>query len=131
TDDNLKALFRNVPVKDLDPVEIRDRRLDILASAVFTKEGDTPAATGPADLGSNGSRTLGGVDDLIHVRRRDIRRKTLSQRMSIGEYGPHRVPITCDEGFAQGESSVANAVEYLEYRFIAVDVPLGDLPIVS
>src|SRR5438445_3567440 len=88
------------------------------------------AAAGAADLGGRRPRRPGAFDQIVDCRRRDARREPLAIVPFDRDLAADLVPVAALERDAHRGRRLANPFEALEDVAIAVDVALGDLPVV-
>ena len=91
----------------------------------------TAAAAGAADLGGLGAGGDRARDQRIDRRRGHAGSQALAVLPFGGEAGRRRVPVAAGQRLAHGGGGVADPFEAIEDVLIAVDVPLGDLPVVG
>src|SRR6187402_145347 len=92
---------------------------------------ETPATAGAAHLGGRRTGRAGPRDEIVDEGRRDAGRQPLAVLPLVGDGAAGRVPVAPDERRPHGGRRVANPLEAVEDVRVAVDVLLGDLPVVG
>src|SRR5437763_1509692 len=112
------------------PLRRRERALDGGAGFRRTVAEQTSAAASAADLRGRRARGFRACDETVDHRRRDARREPLAVIPFDLDLLADLHPIALLERLAHRERRVADPLETVEDMRVAVDVPLGDLPVV-
>src|SRR5215831_4227112 len=126
---NAQAFHVDVVVEHLRPAgskRVGDRG-SLLRRAVAE---DAAAAAGAADLRGRGAGRRGARAERVDRRRRDAGRETLAVLPFRGDVTADCVPVLALERLPQRDRRIANPLEAVEDRAVAVDVALHDVPVV-
>src|SRR5581483_5183394 len=108
----------------------RQRVADRRARGGWAVAEETAAAARAADLRGGGAGRPRSLDQRIDRRRRHARCEAFAVLPLDGDLASDFVPVAALERGAHGDGGIANPFEAVEDVPVAVDVPLGDLPVV-
>src|SRR5262249_48003278 len=125
-DINDQTVLCYLPGKDIASLFSREGLFHICFSTFFAEKGDTPSAAGTANFGGDSSILQSRVDQMIHVRSRNIGREFLAFWMGVPQDLAGVIPTAFQHRQAEFNGCIPNSFEDVEDLFVAVYVTLGD-----
>ena len=105
--------------------------LDALAGIRFDHEQHAAAASGSADLGTEGAVLARDGNEAVDERRGDGGRIGAAKLPLLAQKASGLRPVGGSDGGAHGAGNFADSLEVAEDLAVAIDVALEDLPVVD